>query len=608
MSIIPLTGFGYGRQSIDDILRWAQDSPTRTSFSFSDLPQVDLKRRDSQTLQRHGSQTLQKHGSQTLQRHGSQTLQRRASQHLARRNSQRLVARRSFVVQRRPSSSAIIAPAAPSRRPSLSGRKPSLSGRKSISRKRSLSVRIPSFTTLWSAAYVPPSPHARASFCDFSVPLDGAVLDQFDARHEEGIRACMEAACADGRRAPRMDAEHGASANAGRTAPVDVGFMDMGYAEEQFYEDLPSYVYSFESDFMVGGDKAGNDIRLDAQEATVAQETSVPPRLTAIKEEEVEEVDADAFEQEIDQSLAQRPSDNVEGNLADARFDMTASTSTSAAFTSNATASTPTVAALKTPEKQRKSWIKSKKPWSKSKLARRKRSPSFHLTASPADIFGISPNGVYSYEQQSYAYNLQAFYAHNLSGQRRRESVDALPTVGGEDNESHVTGAHHVDIPEEDDERDDAPPPRRRRPSPPSESNGSDDEYIDDDYYTPRTPKHRRFPSSALATPTPRSRKSHPASYRSPIAHRPFPCSYPGCGHACINRNDLGRHMLKHVPAAWACYACGQQFTRKDALVRHVDKNARTAASCKARHLARAKELGLGLRPYDPFPKGWEEM
>ncbi|KAL1743334.1 hypothetical protein HDZ31DRAFT_20760, partial [Schizophyllum fasciatum] len=75
-----------------------------------------------------------------------------------------------------------------------------------------------------------------------------------------------------------------------------------------------------------------------------------------------------------------------------------------------------------------------------------------------------------------------------------------------------------------------------------------------------------------------------------PQARRPFPCPHPGCEHACINRNDLGRHLLKHGPASWACYGCEQTFTRRDALKRHVEKNGSTASSCRQAHLARAAQ------------------
>ncbi|KAI4527775.1 hypothetical protein K525DRAFT_185838 [Schizophyllum commune Loenen D] len=705
-----IAGLGgmWGRKSLDDLLRWTQNSPTSTTFPTDD-----------------SSSSLQRRASQTLERRTSQTLQRRASQHLARRNSQKLVARRSLVLSRRPSltkapsftTTGDAPPQAPSRRPSQApSRRPSLTGdgsltsksltaagsrgsfsskRRSLSRRKSLSIRVPSFSLYYADFGKQRTPRARASFCDLSVSVGGGpAIDPYGGPVGDPYGGPAGDAYDFGAGLSGMDMGDGAGlgneAGLAGFPPLhsptypDLGASALPELDDTYFQGFYSAgnirFYDFdENNQLIGwGSTVTNEPSSSKGSASVTQRdpssynsTSStrrdptlstrhdpaassnrydPPSsaaLDTIQEEDPAEVEAAAtVDKGKGRADVQEPTaSGAHSTLDEARYpprDEARYPTLDEAiegFLHGAPSSGPltsTKKSLKRKKNRRRSLSVPKPTASPADV--------FGI-ASPADVFGIAPNGVYSYPPPPTA----ATPSNKRGGQsserregqstgrgsgtstdkrdgpstdkRARPSLDDAAENATHYDEDDEDGEHDID----EEEVDDTPAPRRRRASAATVEDDSDDEYIDDDdYYTPRTPARRRgLASSSRHTPsssrnrryhpyspsTPSSSRSHRAhgpTYRSPVANRPFPCPVVGCDHACINRNDLGRHMLKHDPPGWSCYNCRQRFTRRDALVRHVDKNAKTSACCRGAHYARAAEMRV--HPHDRFPAEWLDI
>ncbi|KAL1669921.1 hypothetical protein GGF50DRAFT_43587 [Schizophyllum commune] len=705
-----IAGLGgmWGRKSLDDLLRWTQNSPTSTTFPTDDP-----------------SSSLQRRASQTLERRTSQTLQRRASQHLARRNSQKLVARRSLVLSRRPSltkapsftTTGDAPPQAPSRRPSQApSRRPSLTGdgsltsnsltaagsrgsfsskRRSLSRRKSLSIRVPSFSLYYADFGKQRTPRARASFCDLSVsvgggpaidPYGGPVGDPYGGpagdAYDFGLGLAgvgMGEAGSEGSGLSNFPALHSPDLGTSALPELDDTYFQGFYSAG----NIRFYDFDENNQLILSGGEVGGDVAAGGGAAAAGGDSATasggsaatgggstmasagrhnptlstrhdpaassnrhdPPSsaaLDTIQEEDPAEVEAAAtVDKGKGRADVQEPTaSGAHSTLDEARYpprDEARYPTLDEAiegFLHGAPSSGP---------------LTSTKKSHKRKKDRRRSLSVPKPTASPADVFGIAPNGVYSYPPPPPATTSSSkrgglssdrregpstergsgtstdkrdgpSTAHRSSEKRTRPSLDDVAENATRYDEDE-DGEHDID----EEEVDDTPAPRRRRASAATVEDDSDDEYIDDDdYYTPRTPARRRgLASSSRHTPsssrnrryhpyspsTPSSSRSHRAhgpTYRSPVANRPFPCPVVGCDHACINRNDLGRHMLKHDPPGWSCYNCRQRFTRRDALVRHVDKNAKTSACCRGAHYTRAAEMRV--HPHDRFPAEWLDI
>ncbi|KAL1731399.1 hypothetical protein EV714DRAFT_283505 [Schizophyllum commune] len=725
-----IAGLGgmWGRKSLDDLLRWTQNSPTSTTFP-TDEPASSLQRRASQTLERRASQTLQ----------------RRASQHLARRNSQKLVARRSLVLSRRPSltkapsftTTGDAPPQAPSRRPSQApSRRPSLTGegsfsakgqgsstprgsfssnprgsfsskRGSLSRRKSLSIRVPSFSLYYADFGKQRTPRARASFCDLSVSVGGGpAIDPYGGPEGDAYDFGLGLSgmgLGDGAGSGNEAGLAGFPPLHSPTYP-DLGTSALPELDDTYFQGFYSAgnirFYDFDENnqlILSGGDAVTGEPSSGATNgesamasggyagegwgSTVTNEPSSSKRsslatqrdpaplsnrhdptlsnrhdpaassnrheipssaaLETIQEEDPVDVEAAAtVDKGKGRADVQEPTTSARYPTLDEAIE---------GFSHGAPSSTPSkLMKSHRRKKNRRRSLSVPKPTASPADVFGTASPAdvFGVaspadvfgTASSSDAFGIAPNGVYSYPPPPTAATSSSkrggpsserrggSSTHKRSGpstdKRTRPSLDDVAENAIHyDEDDDEDGEHDID----EEEVDDNPAPRRRRASAITEEDDSDDEYIDDDdYYTPRTPARRRgLASSSRHTPsssrnrryhpyspsTPSSSRSHRAhgpTYRSPVANRPFPCPVVGCDHACINRNDLGRHMLKHDPPGWSCYNCRQRFTRRDALVRHVDKNAKTSACCRGAHYARAAEMRV--HPHDRFPAEWLDI
>ncbi|KAL1689545.1 hypothetical protein GGG16DRAFT_57502 [Schizophyllum commune] len=721
-----IAGLGgmWGRKSLDDLLRWTQNSPTSTTFP-TDEP----------------SSALQRRASQTLERRASQTLQRRASQHLARRNSQKLVARRSLVLSRRPSltkapsftTTGDAPPQAPSRRPSLTGegsfkgaltaagsrgsfsakgqgsstprgsfssnpRGSFSSKRRSLSRRKSLSIRVPSFSLYYADFGKQRTPRARASFCDLSVsvgggpaidpyggpagdPYGGPVGDPYVGMGGAGLGgAGMGEAGLEGSGLAGFPALHSP------TYP-DLGMSALPELDDTYFQGFYSAgnirFYDFDENnrlILSGGDAVTGEPSSGAPSSSKGSSSATQRDPSSSNRR-----DPAPLSNRHDPTLSNRHDPAASSNRDDPPSSIALETiqeedpvDVEAAATvdkgkGRADAQEPTTSAARYPtldeaiegflragpsEPSTSSSPKLKKSHRRKKDRRRSLSvpkptaspADVFGIASPADVFGIAPNGVYSYPPLPTAATSSSKRSgpsserregpstergsgpstdkrdgpsteHRSSEKRTRPSLDDVAENATHYDEDDEDGEHDID----EEEVDDNLAPRRRRASAATVEDDSDDEYIDDDdYYTPRTPARRRgLTSSSRHTPSSsrnrryhpyspsthsssRSHRAHGPTYRSPVANRPFPCPVVGCDHACINRNDLGRHMLKHDPPGWSCYNCRQRFTRRDALVRHVDKNAKTSACCRGAHYARAAEMRV--HPHDRFPAEWLDI
>ncbi|KAI5825226.1 hypothetical protein K523DRAFT_313787 [Schizophyllum commune Tattone D] len=726
-----IAGLGgmWGRKSLDDLLRWTQNSPTSTTFPTDDP-----------------SSSLQRRASQTLERRTSQTLQRRASQHLARRNSQKLVARRSLVLSRRPSltkapsftTTGDAPPQAPSRRPSQApSRRPSLTGdgsltsksltaagsrgsfsskRRSLSRRKSLSIRVPSFSLYYADFGKQRTPRARASFCDLSVSVGGGpAIDPYGGPVGDPYGGPAGDAYDFGAGLSGMDMGDGAGlgneAGLAGFPPLhsptypDLGTSALPELDDTYFQGFYSagnirfYDFDENNQLILSGGEAvtgepssgapssskGSSSATQRDPSSSSRHNSTlstqhepaassnrhepaassnrhdPPSSTAletIQEEDHAEVESAAI---IDKGKGRAKVQEPTTNGAHAASTSGAYPTLDEAiegFLHGAPSSGPLTSTKKSlkRKKNRRRSLSVPKPTAAPADVFGTASPAevFGVappadvfgTASSSDAFGIAPNGVYSYPPPPTAATSSSKRGGPSSNRREGPSGERGSGTSTDKRDGPSTeyrssekrtrpslddvaeNATHYDEDEDgehDIDEDDTPAPRRRRASAATVEDDSDDEYIDDDdYYTPRTPARRRgLASSSRHTPsssrnrryhpyspsTPSSSRSHRAhgpTYRSPVANRPFPCPVVGCDHACINRNDLGRHMLKHDPPGWSCYNCRQRFTRRDALVRHVDKNAKTSACCRGAHYARAAEMRV--HPHDRFPAEWLDI